>query len=75
MTATSSASSSSRPFRWRRLRIAMDGEAGASRRSFKNGLESDTYNLRNSLDDEKLEGAIRTGGFARCVGSTVSVRW
>ena len=53
-----------------------EDEAAAARISAKNGLESYAYNLRNSLNDEKLADKFETGDKTKLEGAVnETIKW
>jgi molecular chaperone DnaK (HSP70) len=56
--------------------ISAEDEAAAARISAKNGLESYAYNLRNSLNDQKLADKFETGDKTRLEGAVnETIKW
>ena len=53
-----------------------EDEAAAARISAKNGLESYAYNLRNSLNDEKLAGKFEAADKTKLEGAVnETIKW
>lgn len=53
-----------------------DDEAAAARVSAKNSLESYTYNLRNSFNDEKLAGKFEAADKTKLEGAVnETIKW
>ena len=56
--------------------FSAEDEAAAARISAKNGLESYAYNLRNSLNDEKLANKFEAGDKTKLEGAVnETIKW